>query len=328
MGKCDTIGDVIDKDGPVSVCKFQSDVLPKPSSFLDNERGKPSTWGATPLEPTGVVIEPQNSAPVDIPANLTEYIEVASMGRSARRTALNRNSFAYRQKTDLEGVDSDVIGMLDRAKNGYASPAELLHVHNVFGIPSIELGNLKHHYGEQIELLDPMRAAVEEAIQMHNGTLNQTIMPKYEILGSDYLNDTPQYDASGLLMKRETLIGTIDFTSATLGSFQTRIVERSSFVLRIDEASGFPQQLANAIRSIPYKNHKDWYERISRARELYEIVPALLAANDYKRIIPISTTTLARSRELEERFLGSKQHVKNRRQQFLASAAVNGTVTI
>ncbi|MBC7942878.1 hypothetical protein H7X68_00040 [Candidatus Saccharibacteria bacterium] len=316
---------MIDRDGPVPVCKFQSDDLPESSPFLDNECGEPPTWGATPLEPTEVVIEPQNSAPKGIPANLAEYIEVASMGRSARRTALNRNSFAYREKTDLENVDIAVIGMLERAKSGYASPAELLHIHHVFGIPSIELGCLKHHYGERIEQLEPMRAAVREAILMHNGELNQAIMPKYEILGSDYFNEKPQNDASGLLMKRETLIGTIDFTdSETLGGFQTRIVERSSFILRIDESSGFPQKLANAIRSITF--NKDWSEKVNSAGEIYEIVPALLAANDYKRIIPISTTTLARSQELENKFLGSKEHIRDRQRLYMASAAVSSTV--
>lgn len=334
---------MIDHGGKEPIFAPQSSDSHESLSFLRNERGEPLTWGATPFEPTGEVIEQQrlvevslaklfrrsnrfnrNGIPRYVSGDLAEYIEQTSMARSARRVDHNRNSFAYRQKIDIEGVDFDVLGMLDRAKSGHASPAELLHVHNVFGIPTLELASLTHPYGKRIELLTPMRAAVRQAITMHDGLLEEASLPYYEVLGSDNLRDTSK--ANSILMTREVPVGITGHDSDSIGSYETLIAERSSFIVRIDVASGFDQELATAIRSIPYENNnKTWSRQVAEAGQLFENVPSFLETNDFKRAVPVSTTIIAHSPKLEELFL-NLEHVKQRQRQHLASAAIGRTV--
>jgi len=313
----------------------ESDGPNQPSTFLENPRGEPLTWGATPLQPLGEVIFQQKEAemeldrlfmeniPAGTPENLADFIYDSSTMRSAHRISKNMDSFAYRHKVDFDNVDFDTMGMYTRALSGHASPAELIHVQHVFGLPSIELASLTHPYGkpDRMALLEPMRAAVEESIVMHKGFLNRNAKPELEVLRCDDIYNLESVNS--LLMKRETPIGTVTIHSEELGIFESVIVERSSFVLRIDEASGFDPKLAEAIRSIPYG--ENWTRQVRRAGKLREVVPELLDSDSHEQAIPISTTTLAYSNELINQLL-TPQHMRTRQHQLIAGQAI-GQVT-
>jgi len=311
----------------------ESDGPNQSSTFLENPRGEPLTWGATPLQPIGEVITAQRKTeeqldslftkqiPAGVPDQLADYIHDVSTMRSAHRVLKNMDSFAYRHKLDFDNVDVDTMGMYTRALSGNASPAELIHVHHIFGLPSVELASLTHPYGKRIEMLQPMRSAINQSIDMHKGFLNHSVRPELEVLMCNDIYDPACVNS--ILMKRETHVGTVVAHSADLGIFESVIVERSTFVLRIDKESGFDPHLAAAIRDIPYGEH--WASRVRRAGKLDKVVPELLESDSHEQAIPISTTTLAYSNELINQLLTS-EHMHSRQREIVASQATERVV--
>jgi hypothetical protein len=282
-----------------------------------NERGEPLTWGATPLVLSPDVVLQQNytknqieelfedsHVPVYVSKNLAEYIEVLNMSRTYNREDRNRNSFVYRGKTDLDGVPIEVLDVLDGAIKGFASPAELLLIARVLEIPTIELASLTHPYGQRIdEHLDPMRRAVDEAVDLLGGQKMKDPLCAYEVKGSDNPHDPSSME--GIHMTRKRIVGVLPDG--------TEIMERSSFVLLIDN---LPPHVAAKIRSIKYD--ASWSDAVLNAANLHVLIPLFLEKNMYETAIPISTTVVAINPKLEERLL-SKEAMRARSRQYVDS---------
>ncbi|HEY8886123.1 MAG TPA: hypothetical protein VIM31_01335 [Candidatus Microsaccharimonas sp.] len=285
-----------------------------------NNRGEPLTWGATPLVMSPDV-KMQQEAVKDVIAELFEsshipsyvseslaaYIDALNMSRTVNRESHNTESFIYRKKTDLDGIPFEALEVFDRALKGFASPAELLFIMRLLGIPTIELASLTHPYAQRITMLDDMRPAINEAITLMGGTLVKGINPVFEVKGSD--NPHQPELMEGIHMTRKTLFGKLPDG--------TDVIERSSFVLLIDE---LPENIAHTIRSIPYENNPFWTNQIRRAGKLYEIAPLLLSGDKHDKAVPVSTTVVAINEALSEELL-SKEAKRARRVQYLASHA-------
>jgi hypothetical protein len=282
-----------------------------------NERGEPLTWGSTPLVLSPDVVLQQNGVksliaelfedgniPSYVSKNLAEYIDVLNMSRTYNREDHNRNSFAYRGKTDLDGIPLKVLEVLDRAVKGFASPAELMLIAQILEIPTIELASLTHPYGgERIEMLKPMRAAVDQAIELLGGRTIKDKAPTYEVKGSDNPHDPSSME--GIHMTRKRIVGVLPDG--------TEIMERSSFVILVDN---LPEEVAQKIRSISYG--ENWAQEVLRAEDLNILIPMLLDEDVYDTAIPISTTVVAINPELERRLL-SKEAMRARNRQYVDS---------
>ena len=289
----------------------------------ENNRGEPLTWGATPLEASPALkmqqdlvkselehlFDPKN-IPDYVSDELADYIYVLNMSRTANRESHNQDSFAYREKMNLEELPLEALELCQRAISGHASPAELLYMQRLLGIPSIELTSLTHPYGQRIELLKHMRPAVNEAILLMGGRLVDVkeVPREYEVRGSDNPHNPRQMQ--GVHMTRKTIFGYL--------KDGTEIVERSSFVVLLDQL--LPQQ-AVAIRAVPFENNEGWAQQVKGACELEKLAPVLLDKDEYEKAIPISTTVVAKNAELDAKLLSqAARHARQR--QYVAAYAM------
>lgn len=293
-------------------------LLAEISRISTNDRGEPLSWGATPL-----IMSPDTKLQQDavkdvigdlfsaehvtagVSARMAEYIEDLNMARTVNRESHNTDSFIYRGKTNLDGIPLEALEVFNRATKGFASPAELLFISKLLSIPTIELASLTHPYGQRIEQLGEMRAAVNEAIELMGGTLVRGVRQDFEVKGSDNLRHPEAME--GLHMTRKTLFGQLPDG--------TEIIERSSFVLLIDQ---IPANIATEIRSIPYGEL--WSKQVRRAGELYKLVPMLLSSDERHKAVPISTTVVAINERLSKGLL-TREAMHTRRRQYLAAHA-------
>jgi hypothetical protein len=258
-----------------------------------NKCGEPLTWGATPLvmssdvklqqiavkEVLSELFEPCH-VPSFVSEHLASYIDALNMSRTANREFHNTESFIYRKKTDLDGVPFEALEVFDRAIKGFASPAELLLISTILGIPTIELASLTHPYGQRLDELKDMRQAVNQAITLLSGTLAKERGSIFEVKGSDNPNQPELME--GIHITRKTLFGRL--------SNGTDIIERSSFVLLVDQ---LPAEIAQRIRSIPYKNNPHWAEQVLHVGKIYTFAPIFLGDDEHDKAIPVSTTIVA-----------------------------------
>lgn len=303
--------------GPID--DHETQILIDIKRISTNNRGEPLTWGSTPLVASSDVKIQQQAAkskigelfeddniPNYVSQNLAEYIDVLNMSRTVKRETLNQDSFVYREKIDLDGIPLEALEVFNRAVKGFASPAELLFIQKLMGVPSIELASLTHPYGQRIEMLKEMRPAVNEAIVMMGGTLVRGVPPTFEVIASDNPHNPAAIE--GIHMTRKTLFGHVD---------DTEIVERSSFVILLDQ---LPPERARAVRALPFENNKLWAEQVGQACGFAELAPLLLDNDEYDKAIPVSTTVVAKNAALGERLL-SEEAKRSRIRKYMASHA-------
>lgn len=279
------------------VFSFESTELDLTPEFFDKlaeiPRGEPITWGATPLNPfyDGVLAqqvavehalyEQAQNAPANMPQTVMEYVANSFMARFNGRQMANYDNYnlALNKAAFDSQTDPRLQDILDRGRRGYNSPAELLLIRQHAAMRSVELACASVTYGHNIEQLTPMRAAIDASIDLYEGTrLTDT---RYSIKGFNYLMDA-------FLMTRKRDVAVLPD--------QTNIRERSSFIVRIDEASGFDPHLADAIHDAWRTGNsfdREWQKYVRRVGHLDEVIPALLEQNNFEQIIPLSVTTYA-----------------------------------
>lgn len=259
-------------------------------------------WGATPLTTVGrpdvasmqlrvfdaLIDRTEKSAPIDVPEELRQFVLHSFMNRFHGRAQHNQISYNERLKQDFSGLDPVVVKMHERAITGQATPAELLVVRREFGLRSIELARLTHPYGERIEQLDRMRHAVDYGILANGGIVFESEEDqdvKYKIRSLSRDAETPEEIKHGFLMTRRRRIG--------VEGDDTHIHERSSFVVRMDEAGGLDENLVNEMRKVKLTKDETWIKDMSAAVKLEEVIAALLKEDNFHTIIPLSTTVYA-----------------------------------
>lgn len=259
-------------------------------------------WGATPLTAIGrpdvsvmqarvfdeLESRTTKSTPADVPKVLQDFVLHSFMNRFHERALHNQISYSERLKTDFDGIDRRMLEMHERAVTGNADPAELLAVRREFGLRSIELARLTHPYGERIEQLDRMRHAVEYGILANDGivfTSEEDQDVKYKIRSLSRDIEAPNEMNYGFLMTRRRKIG--------IEGNDTHVQERSSFVVRTDEAGGLDPVLVKELKKIKLSQDETWLNDISAAIQLEQIIPVLLKDDNFQTIIPLSTTVYA-----------------------------------
>lgn len=262
-------------------------------------------WGATPLM-TSLDLYPEvvrrqhevfdalleraeMNAPEDVPNSLREYVEMSIMHRFSNRAI--RNSDSYLDCLCPDGYTPH----LESALHASATPSQLFDVRRAKQMRSIELARITDPYGAFTDELEPMREAVETGIVENGGILidpaDQKI--KYKLRQSDIIAD-PSRDtiSDGFLVTSKKTIGLLDD--------DTHVIERTSFIIRTDTASGLDPDLIAALRSVKVKENDNWIAEIDEIINLDKFIPSLLAENDPSSLIHLSKTYYAFNKTTDE----------------------------
>ena len=262
-------------------------------------RGDHLTWGATPLFFTGdqmVVFEAlkkriHDSVPESTPDDVKQFVLQHFMSRFFERQDRNAKSFHDRDPNlvleDLDELSQEAV--ID-AVFGASNPNDLLKTRENLVMPSIELGRLTHPFGTHMETLEEMRQAVDFAIENNDGDLiNDDTMTTYGVDGG-HIRDKGDNIELGFLMKRKRIRGILPDG--------TVIIERSTFVLRVDDKSPLDQDIAQQFRDIKIDNNPLWNKQVMEIINTNKLIPKLLNDNEFDIAIPLSTTAYAYNPQL------------------------------
>jgi hypothetical protein len=262
------------------------------------------TWGATPLNFNGKQMDIykvlnkriERGAPKSTPLDVRKFVSQHFMSRFFQRQNRNSKSFSDRGSIVIDNLDEQYHEILCAAIDGSSNPNDLLKLREKLDMPSIELARLTHPYGTHMETLDEMRQAIDFAIESNGGELiDDDSMTTYGVDGG-HIRDKGENIELGFLMKRKRVRGILPDG--------TVIIERSTFVLRVDKESRLDQDIARQFRSIKIDKNPDWNKQVMEVINAYNLMPKLLSNDEFDIAIPLSTTTYAfnpqRVYELEE----------------------------
>lgn len=292
-----------------------SDIAYEPSIHVTSEllekienspKGERYTYGATPLDRFVTAAEQEKvhttlqsltyKIEPGVPMQVAAYVHDSFSRRFFGRVDANNENFITRLVTDYETKFSpELIQMIDNGRLGEASPAELLLVRDLLGIRSVELACLTHPYGENIKkYLEVMRTAVEIAIADFDGEYyGKNKKERFrikDIVGEDEPELLIDGQAPGLFMTRKRDIGKLPDG--------TKIRERSSFVLRIDEQSQLRAMLGDeAIEELKAIVKLSGDEQENALEKYHAVLKAFLDLDQFSEAIPLSTTIFAFNEE-------------------------------
>ena len=288
-------------------------------------RGDHLTWGHTPFYSspeqfevyTKLIDRIVNSAPEETPAEIQDYVLMHFMSRFYKRQ--DRNNQSYEDRLNYYGALSEMsLSALDSALAGdCVRPVDLLVLRDELGMPSIELARLTHPYGKDMDLLPEMQTAVGYAVETLGGEIclgDECIT--YGVDGAHVRNTSSGNAEVGFLVKRKKLVGVLPD--------KTRIIERSSYFLRIDNDSRLDQVIAQSMRNVVTQTMsgnvvenmyvlnicetKDWQTKLMESGNLNELMPLLLKGGDFNDVaIPLSTTIYAYNPDCVEAVAGLKR---------------------
>lgn len=256
-------------------------------------RGDHLTWGATPLKFNAEQIQVynslyqriQDSATESTPDQVKEFVLQHFMSRFFQRQDRNTKSFVDRRSVVIENLDDEYQSILAEAIDGVSNPNDLLKLRHELDMPSIELGRLTHPYGKNMETLPDMRQAVDYAIEQQGGVLiDDDSLTTYDVDGAHIQDKGPTLQC-GFLMKRKRVRGLLPDG--------TVVMERSTFVLRVDIDSPLDQNIASKFREIRTYKNPFWDKMAMEIINANNLLPALLDEDKFDIAIPLSTTVYA-----------------------------------
>ena len=310
-----------ERHSPIGEEKFSDELLPDTIDFAalaENVSITPFNsldWGATPLnayhdptlsrQQTNVRKKLEQRARFvppevgEIPAEVRGYVAQNFLTRFNGRTLANFDNFSSRIRTDLSELDVDDHTILDKAMWGRATPAELLYLRCKLGMASIELGCITHPYGTHTANVEEMRDSVRAAMRMFmvddEPTEEEDLEWIFAVKQADNLLNKNQsmYLRSAFVVTRKR-----DFGVLLDGS---KVRERTSFVVRVDDESEFDQAVANNMRRVPLIHNNDAMKHLTIAGKLNKVLPPLVKEKRFGTVIPLSTTIYAFNRQTEAR---------------------------
>jgi len=307
---------------PIGEEKFPDELLPDTIDFAalaDNVRITPFNsldWGATPLDAYHDQILSRQQTNVrkkleqrarfvppevgEIPEEVRAYVAQNFLTRFNGRTLANRDNFSRRIHTDPSEFTADEEMVLHKAMWGHATPAELLYLRCKLGMGSIELGCITHPYGTHTANVEEMRDSVRAAMRMFmvddEPTEEEDLEWTFAVKQADNLLDSQNqsmYLRSAFVVTRKR-----DFGVLLDGS---KVRERTSFVVRIDDESEFDQAVANNMRRVPLMRNNDAMRHLTIAGKLDKVLPPFIKEKRFGTVIPLSTTIYAFNRQTEAR---------------------------
>jgi len=295
------------------------ELLEKVSSI---PRGKPDTYGATPLDQSAayeqqrelleVLLELVNTN-VDkiIPHEIREYMQGTFVMRFQGRADANQEKLLTALRSVEDFAHNPIaLDMIQASILGHASPAELILVRGMLGMSGIEVGCVSHPYGKRIEEVAVMRQVVSDSIVLLGGDIIDDPEPRYKLKGVvvDETMETMSSatDSQAFLMTRKRDVGRMPDG--------TIIRERTSFILRGD-AYAIPYENLQAIRALDPKS-PTWQADVVRVGNLDGIAAALLKVDAFRLVIPVSSTIYAFNpktiAEIEKKQLAAREEFRNK----------------
>ena len=295
-------------------------------------KGEPNTYGATPLDRM-VTLQQQlelarelqeltyRNIPDDVPIELIDYVHTTFAARFHSRAEANEENYMTALVSkDAFASDESILSMFERGELGQASPSELLKIRELRGIRSVELACLTHPYGERITQLPEMREVVSKHVELLGGSYYEDPTTRYRVKEFVGQSRGSNVFEEGVLMTRKRTLG--------LMPDGTIIRERSSFVLRLDDASPFSAEEISKMKAVD-TSKPNWQQELTQVGQLDEAAKILLDSDEFSLAIPISSTIYAynpaTARVIEER---NKEASEARRALFaqqhpVISAAMN-----
>jgi len=286
--------------------------------------GSPETYGPPPLDRMATLLDQINLAsairertrrecPKDVPINIVWYVDDTFMRRFHSRSEANEDNYVnalYPKEMFADNPELQEVFL--KAELAKASPTELLITRKVRGIRGVALASLTHLYGNGIEMLDDMRSAVQSHVELFGGTYHEDTKTRYRVKEIIGLKNGDASLRRGLLMTRKRTLATLPDG--------TIIRERSSFVLRTDEASIFTDEDILKLKSVDLSNPR-YQDELVAAAQLDETVATLLESNEFSQAIPLATTIYAYNPETAARIRVRDEALRlARREKFLAEA--------
>ncbi len=212
-----------------------------------------------------------------------------------------RNMQNYEGYSELlkgaEPVSEELHPLLEHFEKGTALPDEILTIAVNTRIPSFEVGRVTSPYGKRLEHVEPFRQDVRNAIEAHGGVVFPTIQGYRSI----DINPKVTYDTTG----EGRIVGFIVTYKRDVGAIELpndsgviSIVERQVAGFRVDEASGFPQEILEKMHlamkdpGTKWDGEKDlnWHEELLATGCLDFIETAVQTDSLEDFVVPQSTT--------------------------------------
>lgn len=302
------------------------------------EAPRPETWAASPIDlyrndeirqqqlSVGrLLVERAEEAGevLGLSKGLSEAISVSTIQRFHYESTLNLCNYTDRLNEvpeDIDNMSLEFLGSYERSMNGTATPYDLLQVRSSLGMASIELAKLSHVGGIGIDDLDVMRQSVRSGVSELGGVMydEDDVEVSLSLISNDSLMLGAENGLNAITMTRKRLIGEMEDG--------TSIREKSQFVLRIDEESGFDQKVAARIRSFEIKDGETWRSHIVGISGFEDAVMEALEKDRYEVAIPLVTTIYGYNKETEELVKEKKSQEKLKKADALAQKATSSVV--
>ncbi|MBC7565249.1 hypothetical protein H7100_03425 [Candidatus Saccharibacteria bacterium] len=148
-------------------------------------------------------------------------------------------------------LDPSLQAEMKLFEKGHATINQAIHFVLNSGIQKGEFGKVTHPYGYRMQELEPFRVAMDKAIEFQGGVVYPTVAPyrSIKILPKVKLSDDGsefgKQEIVGFIVKYKRDYGHIPVPGQD--NEVLRIIERQIAAYRVDEASGFDQEVLQAM---------------------------------------------------------------------------------
>ena len=278
----------------------------------------------------GQFLKLYQSPPQDMPEEFVEDVVIDDYIIHEERRKMENYEAFMEFFEDGVVIDESVLPILERFERGQASIDEILMI---LANPNIdaredkesefksgEFGKVSHPYGYRMEQLEPFRNEMNEAILAQGGVVYPTVMPYRSIKILPRLkrfnNGTPEGGVRiiGFIVKYKRDYGHVPVVGKD--DEVVRVVERQIAAYRVDEASGFNQNIIQAMHDMQaqYPKRMLWDSPVMNQREQQVLDNRLksVGCTDFVEyavqtdslrdfVVPISTTIYGYKEKLPEK---------------------------
>ncbi len=194
---------------------------------------------------------------LNVPPEFQRFFAIDYEIGERRRQMTNYNNYMQWRKTHSD-VDACIAEQIERYEAGTAEVADVLDIAlNTDISDGLEVGRVTHPYWQRMEHVLDMRVAVAEGVAERGGVLEPWVSPYRSISIVPYTRQTsdgPVIDGFIVPYKHDVATMVRPKDGKVL-----HVVERQIAGIRVDEASGFRQDVLERMRAIATsKKDFDW----------------------------------------------------------------------
>jgi len=243
------------------------------------------------------------SPPIDMPASFVKVVADDYIMNEPRREMENFETHMKFISEDGYVANEALEAEMQLYEKGQASISQIADV--LVGTNEVagEFGKVGHPFGYRMQHVQPMRADMDQAIEVHDGVVYPAVSPYRSIVilpkiakNEDEMVVGPQR-IDGFIVKYKRDYGKIPVPGSTE---IINVVERQIAAFRVDEASGFDQEVLAAMHQLSdhHPDRVNWEGRQSPAfldrlartgcKEFIERAIQRDSLEDF--VVPVSTT--------------------------------------